>query len=69
MEYKNYQLRALIYGKYPSQSALARQIGWPRQRLSKIANGDMVPNLNDLKTLADALDIPFLTLAQFFLPR
>lgn len=62
-------LRSLIYGKFETESAFAGQLGWPRQRLSRITNGKKVPDIYEAREIADALDIDIDTLAGFFLPQ
>ena len=44
-------LNGLIHGKYESQAQLANVLGWPRQRLNKIVNGDKEPDLDEVKAL------------------
>ena len=52
---KVYGLRSLIYAKYDSESKLATELGWPRQRLNKITNGIKEPDIYEVKALADKL--------------
>ena len=60
-------LNGLIHGKYESQAQLADVLGWPRQRLNKIVNGDKEPDLDEVKALADALDDSLEHIANIFL--
>lgn len=53
---KNTELRGLIYGRYDTESQLADELGWPKQKLNKITNGAMEPNLKDVVALAGKLD-------------
>lgn len=60
-------LRGMIYAKFQSAAAFADCLGWPRQKISLIMNGSRTPSLNDVKTMAEALERPFMDVAQFFL--
>ncbi len=60
-------LSGLIHGQFPSQAAFAEHIGWRRQRLNKIVNGDKEPSLDEVRTIADGLNVPFMMVANFFL--
>lgn len=60
------ELRGLIYGKFRTSSDLARHLGWPRQRLNKITCGQKIPNITEVRQIADALDVPIETIADFF---
>lgn len=64
---KNMQLNGLIHAKFDSESAMARHIGWSRQRLWKITNGDKVPDLFELRDMAEAIDCSVGDLAHIFL--
>lgn len=59
--------RATVYGKYKSIAAMARAIGWTRQKATKIVNEEQEPSLDDVSSLASALDLPFAEVAEFFL--
>lgn len=60
-------LSGLIHGQFPSQAAFAEHIGWRRQRLNKIVNGEKEPSLDEVKVIADGLNVPFMMVANFFL--
>ena len=66
---KNLELNGLIHGQFKSQAAFADHIGWPRQRLNKIVNGEIEPSLIDVQTIADGLGVPFMLVANLFLKR
>ena len=66
---KNLGLNSLIRGQFPNDSAFADHIGWPRQRLSRIQNGDQKPTIEDVERLANGLNVPFMMVAKFFLTR
>lgn len=69
MSTKNRGLRSLIYSKYDSEAEMARTMGWARQRLSKITNGDKIPDVFELDDLAKALDTSMSKIAPLFLPK
>ncbi len=50
------ELRGLIYDRYDTETALASELGWPKQRLNKITNGTREPNLEEVAALAEKLD-------------
>mgnify|MGYP002626309133 CR=1 FL=1 len=62
-------LNGMIMSKYESQAACAKTIGWSKQRLNRIVNGASEPTLHEVYELSSALDQPFMTVAQIFLPR
>lgn len=55
---KNEKLSALIYTRYKSESACAKAMGWPRQRLNRITTGEKIPDIAELNLLANALQVP-----------
>ena len=64
---KNLDLRGKIYSKFNSEAEMARELGWTRQRLSKITNGHRVPTLFEVDDLANALGCSFMDIANFYL--
>ncbi|RPF48226.1 hypothetical protein EDD70_1041 [Hydrogenoanaerobacterium saccharovorans] len=60
-------LKGLIYGTYDSETEMATVMGWPRQRLNKISNGNKIPNINEIQLIAYALEKPVGEIAQIFL--
>lgn len=50
------EIRGLIYGKYDNEAQLAKELGWPRQRLNKITNGTKEPDIDEVCALAEKLD-------------
>lgn len=60
-------LCGLIHNKYDFEIQLAREIGWSKQRLSRITTGIKKPDLSEVSTLSKALDVPFEQLANIFL--
>lgn len=61
------QLRGIVYSRYRSESEMAKQMGWPKQRLNKITTGVKEPTVQELNELAIALDMEIGRLAQIFL--
>ena len=51
------KLRAAIYGKYKSAAACADSIGWSRQKMNNIINGRKIPNVNEIKLIAEAIQL------------
>lgn len=69
MAEKVYELRGMIYSQFKSESECARSMGWKRQKLSKITNGNKVPDISELAQLSKVLGISLDALAQIFLSR
>ena len=61
------ELNGLIHSVFESESKMAAAMGWSRQRLNKITNGDKEPDLNDVREISDALGVPFMNVANIFL--
>lgn len=55
MKKKVRELRGLIYSLYDTESEFASELGWERQRLSKITNGAKEPDVDELNVLSKAL--------------
>lgn len=66
---KNMDLNGLIHGQFKNQAAFAAHIGWRRQRLNKIVNGEKMPSLDDCQEIAEGLGVPFMMIAGFFLKK
>lgn len=45
-------VRGVILQKYPSASAFARSMGWPRQKASDIINGRRKPTADEMVMIA-----------------
>lgn len=69
MKVKVMGLSSLIHGQFDSQAAFARHIGWRKQHLNKIVNGDKQPTLEEVQTIAEGLGVPFMMVANFFLRK
>ena len=59
--------KSLIYARYDSESAFARDLGWSRQRLNRITNGRKEPDLDEVQILANKLGQSFSDVANIFL--
>lgn len=60
-------LRGLIYAKFKSANAFAEALGWTSQKVSYYITRRRIPSLKDVWLMADALEVPFMDVAQFFL--
>lgn len=49
------ELRGLIYDRYDTETELAAELGWPKQRLNVITNGNREPSLREVEALATKL--------------
>jgi len=63
------ELSGLIHSKFDSEAKMADALGWPRQRLNKITNGDKEPDLDEVRDIAAALGESFMTVANIFLAK
>ena len=61
------ELCSLIHRKFDSESALARELNWPRQRLNKITTGAKEPDLSEAALLAEKLDTSLEHIASIFI--
>lgn len=61
------ELNGLIHRKYENESQMADEMGWSRQRLNKITNGDKAPSLEEVESIANALGEPVITIVNIFL--
>ena len=62
-------LNGMIHNRFSSQAQMADAMGWSRQRLNRILNGKKSPDLFEVLEISRALGVPFMTVAQFFLPK
>ena len=61
------ELSSLIHGKYDTEAQFARELGWKRQRLNRITNGQKEPDLSEASAIASALNVPIERIADIFL--
>lgn len=62
-------LKTMIHDQYGREAALARELGWPRQRLNRITTGQTMPDIEELNALAISLHKPVGELIHIFLQR
>ena len=60
-------LSGLIHSKFDSEAQMSSAMGWTRQRLNKITNGNKEPDLFDVQAIANVLGVSFMDVAQIFL--
>ena len=63
---KNREFKGLIYSKFDSEAALARELKWTKQKLNRITTGKREPSVSDIKALAEALCEPSSKIILFF---
>ena len=51
------QIRGAVFSKYNSITAFANDIGWKRNKASRIINGVQRPNAEDIEQIAKCLNI------------
>lgn len=61
------RIKELIYSQFETESACAKALGWPRQRLNKISKGYKVPTVKEVNELSKVLKMPVGDLASIFL--
>lgn len=64
---KVFGLCALIHGSFKNDADFARHIGWSRQKLYKIVNGQKSPSLDEAIQIATGLNVSLSTIADIFL--
>lgn len=69
MAEKVYELRGAIYSQFKSEAACAEEMGWPRQKLSKITNGYKEPDIEEVVQLANTLGYTIEGMINIFLRR
>ena len=62
------QIKNVILQQFPTESALARELGWPRQRLNRITTGNRLPTIEEVNALSKVLRLSVDTLVHIFLP-
>ena len=61
--------RSLIFKYYDTEADFASQIGWARQKLNKITNGQKIPSIDELSLFAPYLHTTTGELADIFLSQ
>lgn len=49
--------RGLVFSKYKSITDFAKEIGWTRNKASRVVNGIQKPTASDMEQMADVLNI------------
>lgn len=60
-------LRGKVYSRFRSISAMARALGWTKQKASRIISRKQEPTIDDVKSLSVALGESLEEVALFFL--
>ena len=60
-------LKGLIYGKFETETAFSKHLGWTRQKLNNLTTGKKSPNIDEVYAIAQGLDADFETIAMAFL--
>ena len=60
-------VRGAVYSRYKDIATLAKKIGWSRQKLSMFVNGYREPDLSEIQTMANAMEMDVVVLTSFFL--
>ena len=61
------EFRSLVFRHFDTEAEFARKIGWNKQKLNKISNGETVPSIADLALMAPELHTSTGILADIFL--
>lgn len=64
---KNLELSGMIHAAFGSETKMAKEMGWSRQRLNRITTGKKIPDLFEVNEIATVLKSPFIAVAQIFL--
>ena len=60
-------IKTAIHERFPTESACASAMGWPRQRLNKITQGKKEPSVSELGQISTATEMSLDVIAQIFL--
>ncbi|MBO5987293.1 MAG: helix-turn-helix transcriptional regulator [Lachnospiraceae bacterium] len=52
------QIRGTVFSRFNSIESFAREIGWKRNKASRIVNGIQRPSADDMEQMAKCLKIP-----------
>lgn len=63
-------IRGAVFSKYNSIGSFANDIGWKRNKASRIINGVQEPSIKDMEQIAECLNVTdALTFLSIFFPR
>ena len=51
------ELRSKVFGRFKNQKAFADAIKWSENKVSKLLNGDYVPDVDQASEISDVLDL------------
>ena len=60
-------LNGMIHGVFNSEAECAKKLGWDRQRLNRIVNGQKEPSLSEAAAISAALGRSHVEVADIFL--
>lgn len=63
------KLRKLIYGKYETQTAFAKHMKWPVNKVNAMLTGKYVPSLKEVEMISIDLDLDTQSMLDIFLPH
>ena len=61
-------LRGVVYGKYKTQAAFAKAIGWNQNKVSALLNGNYVPEVDEAALIFDNTKMSLEQYISIFLP-
>jgi len=61
------KLRGMVYAKFRTETACAAALGWPKQKLNYITNGQRAPSIRDAWELSTVLEVDLGELCDIFL--
>lgn len=67
MKKERNEFRGLVYSRFNTQSSFANEIGWSKQKVSKIINNMQVPTVRDIEALSCCLEKPVEDIVNLFL--
>ena len=63
------KIRGLVFGRYPTITAFAKEVKWSRQKASSIIEGKTEPSLDDIYVIARAVSKDADEIASIFLQQ
>lgn len=63
------KLRKLVYGHFETQTAFARHLSWPINKVNAMLNGRYLPSLDEVEKISIALDLDSKNMMCIFLPN
>ena len=69
MTFNAEELRGRIYSLYRSQAEFNRKLNWGKNKINRILNGDLIPNIIECELMAEALQLSQQEYCSIFLPN